>query len=62
MNGELDVVRHDDGYLKLSAEPVRVLKGNKFPGEVRSVELSHAWPEALAKPLTRAAFFEEVVK
>lgn len=62
VNGELDVVRHDDGYLKLSAEPVRVLKGNKFPGEVRSVELSHAWPNELERPLTRAAFFEEVVK
>ena len=62
VNGDLATARHDDGYLKLSAEPVRVLKGSKFPGEVGSVELSHAWPEDLARPLTRAAFFGEVVK
>jgi len=62
VNGDLATARHDDGYLKLSAEPVRVLKGSKFPGEVLSVELSHAWPRDLEPPLTRAAFFGEVVK
>lgn len=62
VGGHVDTVRHDDGYLKLSAEPVRVLKGNKFPGEVFSVAFSHAWPEDLPRPLTRASFFGEEAK
>ena len=62
VDGVLDVARHDDGYLKLSAEPVRVLKGNRFPGEVLAVEFAHAWPDGLERPLTRAAFFSEGAK
>lgn len=62
VNGCLDSVRHGDGYLKLSAEPRKVLRGGRFPGEVRSVEFSHAWPAELEKPLTRAGFFAEEAK
>lgn len=47
----------DDGFLPLSPEPTRIVKGNRFTGSVLSVELVHGWPAGLPRHATRETLF-----